>query len=74
MEIYEMIDLNDCPMCGGAGCLEEESGHEFYVACMECGSHSVNISYKNEEERLDAAKRTAELWNMGKVISSHPGE
>lgn len=74
MEIYEMIDLNDCPSCGGPGILEEEKGSGYYVMCMDCGAHSVQIGYKSEEERLSAAKRTAELWNCGKVISSSPGE
>lgn len=74
MDIYEMIDLNDCPVCGGAGLLEEENGNSYYVTCMDCGSHSVNISFKSEDEKLSAAQRTAELWNCGKVISSSPGE
>lgn len=26
------------------------------------------IRFENDEDRLDAAKRTAELWNSGKVI------
>lgn len=74
MDIYEMIDLNDCPICEGAGLLEEENGHSFYVTCMECGSRTVNVSYKTEEERVNAAKAAAELWNYGKVINSNPGE
>ena len=30
--------------------------------------------YKNEEDRLEAAKRAAELFNTGKVLKSNPGE
>ena len=26
VEIYEEIELEDCPYCGGAGLLEEEGG------------------------------------------------
>ena len=74
MEIYEQIDLNDCGICGGVGCLEEEAIGGYYVACMDCGSHSVLVRFNNDEERLLAAKTTAELWNCGKVILSHPGE
>ncbi|MGN0479965.1 MAG: Lar family restriction alleviation protein [Lachnospiraceae bacterium] len=73
MEIYELIDLNDCPVCGGAGILEEE-GNSFYVMCMDCGARSVNVGYKAQEERLTAARKTAEVWNMGKAVSSAPGE
>lgn len=29
---------------------------------------------KNEEDRLEAAKRAAELFNTGKVLKSNPGE
>ena len=61
MEIYEMIDLQDCPR------LEEEN-HSYYVMCMDCGCQSASFSFENDEDRLDAAKRTAELWNSGKVI------
>ena len=42
--------------------------------CLECGCHSVNIDFKSDDDRLDAAKRTADLWNCGKVISMSPGE
>ena len=55
MEIYEMIDLQDCPRCFGPSILEEED-------------QSAPFSFKNDEDRLDAARRTAELWNTGKVI------
>ena len=72
MEIYELIDLNDCPVCGGPGILEEE-GNSFYVMCMDCGARSVNVGYKSQEERLTAAGKTA-VWNMGKAVSSAPGE
>ena len=74
MDIFDKIELQDCPICGGAGLLEEEHGNIFYVACMDCGSRSVNIDYKEEAKREDAAQRAADLWNTGKVISSHPGE
>lgn len=62
-----MIELEDCPMCGGPSLLEEEN-NGFYVSCLDCGSQSAISHYKNEEGRLAAAKTTAELWNMGKVI------
>ncbi len=74
MELYELIDLNDCPLCGGGALLEEENGCSYYVMCMECGCHSVNIDFHNEDERRQAAEKTALLWNTGKVISSSPGE
>ncbi|MDD6037369.1 MAG: Lar family restriction alleviation protein [bacterium] len=74
MDIFELVEVNDCPICGGGALLEEECGNSYYVMCMECGAHSVNIDFKTEEERLSAAQRTALLWNTGKVIKSDPGE
>ncbi len=74
MNIEEMVEISECPHCGGGAILEEECGCSYYVMCLECGCHSVNIDFKSEDERLEAARRTAELWNCGKVISSEPGE
>ena len=72
MEIDELV-IYDCPVCEGAALLEEE-GNSYYVTCMECGCHSVNVNFKSEDQRLDAAKRTVDLWNKGKVIKMEPGE
>ena len=74
MNIDELVEVHECPVCGGAGLLEEECGSSYYVMCTECGAHSVNIDFKTEEERLSAAQKTATLWNTGKVIKSEPGE
>ena len=60
MEIYEMIDLQDCPRCFGPSILEEED-HGYYVTCLDCGCQSATFEFKNDDERL-------ELWNTGKVI------
>ena len=62
MEIYEMIDLQDCPRCLGPSLLEEVD-HGFYVTCMDCGCQSATFRYNNDEDKLEAAKKTAELWN-----------
>ena len=37
MEIYEMIDLQDCPRCFGPSILEEEN-HSYYVMCIAAAS------------------------------------
>ncbi len=72
--IDDLVEIYECPLCGGAGILEEDCGSSYYVRCLECGCHSVNIDFKSDDDRLDAAKRTADLWNCGKVISMSPGE
>ena len=74
MYIHEEIELQDCPICGGAGLLEEENGWCWYVMCMCCGGHTAECGYKTPEERLEAARKVAHLWNIGKVIRSDPGE
>ena len=68
------IELQICPHCGGDGILEDENGWCCYVTCMDCGAHTAQVDYHTPDERLDAAKRAATLWNVGKVVSSHPGE
>lgn len=71
--IDELVDLHECPLCEGGSILEEE-GNGFYAQCMDCGCYTVHVDYKNEEDRLEAAKRAAELFNTGKVLKSNPGE
>ena len=73
MNIEELVDLQDCPLCDGPAYLEEEA-NSFYVMCYECGCHSVTVNYKKVEDRLLAAQGTAKLWNSGKVIKPTPGE
>ena len=63
--IHDLVEIYECPLCGGAGILEEDCGSSYYVTCLECGCHSVNIDFKSDDDRLDAAKRTADLWNCG---------
>ena len=33
-----------------------------------------HIRYKNDDDKLEAAKKTAELWNTGKVIYTGYGD
>lgn len=73
MDILNDINLQDCPICGGAACLEEEQGWCFYVSCLDCGCHSVEVAYRKPEDRADAAHRAADVWNLGKVIPESNG-
>ena len=74
MEIYEKINLLDCPRCGGTAILEEENGWCWYVMCMDCGAQTGECGYKTDEEREEAARNAAHLWNIGKVIRSDRSE
>ena len=55
MEIYEMIELEDCPRCLGPSILEEENSG-YYVMCMDCGCQSATFGFKDDAGRLEAAK------------------
>jgi len=74
MDIYDEIELQDCPRCGGAGMLEEENGWCFYVTCVDCGCHTAEARYDSAEERFNAALNAAHIWNIGKTLTSEPGE
>ena len=74
LDIYNEIDLESCPYCGGAGLLDDGSGWCWTVTCMDCGSQTGEFAFNNEEERAEAAKSAAKVWNLGKVIRSDLGE
>lgn len=74
MHPFKDIEVLDCPVCGGPGLLQEENGWCVYVSCLDCGTHSAELPYNSEEERLTAAKQVATLWNMGKVIHTGVGD
>lgn len=74
MNIYKDINLQDCPICGGAGLIEDEGGHAFYVTCVDCGCQTASMDYRSPEEREAAAEKAAYIWNLGKVVSPNPGE
>ena len=74
MNDFDEIELADCPYCDNVGTIEEEGGWCLYVQCGYCGAHTAELSYRNEEERQEAARRAAHNWNLRKVISPAPGE
>lgn len=70
----KMIVLEDCPSCRGAGLITHEGGWNVQVECADCGAHTVYVEYGNEQEKEEAVRAVARLWNMGKVIKLDPGE
>ena len=54
MELYEQIELQECPICGGAGLMEEENGWCFYAACLDCGAHTAELAHDAEDEVVGA--------------------
>ncbi|WP_295857094.1 Lar family restriction alleviation protein [uncultured Oscillibacter sp.] len=74
MDPIHEIELEDCPICRGAGLMQEEQGWCMYAVCMDCGAQTAQISYNSPEERLNAAQQAAQLWNMGKVVHTGVGD
>lgn len=74
MDNKELILLEDCPICRGAGMIMHEGGWTVQVECNDCSAHTVYVDYSNEEEKTEAEKTVARLWNLGKVIKSDAGE
>lgn len=68
------IELEECPACRGNGMIIHEGGWNVQVECVDCGAHTVYVDYNNEDEKTEAEKMVARLWNLGKVIKSDPGE
>lgn len=71
MEFYE---LEECPVCRGNGLIVNEGGWSVQVECADCSAHTIYVEYSNEEEKLQAEKTVAHLWNIGKVVSGDRGE
>ena len=70
----EIIMLEECPICRGAGLLMHEGGWNVQVECADCSAHTVYVEYNTEEEKREAERQVAHLWNIGKVIKSEIGE
>lgn len=73
MEEYFNIELEDCPVCRGPGMIEIEAGWCAYVVCADCGSHTAEVAFETEDEKREAIRRSADTWNMGKVVPAAPG-
>ena len=70
----EIVYLEECPICRGAGFVTSEGGWNVQVECNDCSAHTVYVEYSSEEEKEEAIKKVAMLWNMGKVIKGERGE
>ena len=70
----EMILLEECPICRGAGLILHEGGWCVQVECADCSAHTVYVEYSDEAEKLEAERTVAKLWNIGKVVHGERGE
>ena len=74
MEINPNFELEDCPICRGAGVVMHEGGWNVQVECTDCSAHTVYVEYDNEEQKAAAEQQVVSLWNLGKVVRSDVGE
>ena len=74
MEVNPNYILEDCPICRGRGYMIHEGGWNVQVECCDCSAHTVYVEYQSEQEKLEAEKQVAMLWNLGKVIKSDVGD
>ena len=70
----ELILLEECPICRGAGLILHEGGWSVQVECADCSAHTVYVEYNNETEKMEAERTVARLWNIGKVVHGERGE
>ena len=70
----EMIMLDECPVCRGAGLIMHEGGWSVQVECADCSAHTIYMEYNNDQEKQEAVKAVAHLWNIGMVGTSERGE
>jgi len=69
-----IVMLEECPVCRGAGMISHEGGWNVQVECCDCSAHTVYVEYNNEQEKQEAERAVVHLWNIGKVITSERGE
>ena len=74
MDNRELIELEECTVCRGNGIIMHEGGWNVQVECVDCSAHTVYVEYETEEEKIEAERSVAHLWNIGKVITSERGE
>ena len=73
-DIFDKIELHDCPFCGGAGLLEEEQGWCWYAMCVDCAPRPRPSATRPPRTREQAAHEAALVWNLGKIVRANPNE
>ncbi len=74
MNNKELIELEECPVCRGPGMILHEGGWNVQVECADCSAHTVFVEYGSEKEKVEAEKKVAMLWNIGKVVRGDTSE
>ncbi len=70
----KQYELEECPVCRGAGMLLHEGGWSVQIECVDCSAHTVYMEYGDDLTQEEAERAVVHLWNIGKVVSSERGE
>ena len=70
----DIVMLEECPICRGAGIVMHEGGWNVQVECADCSAHTVYVEYENEVQKKSAEEQVVRLWNLGKVVRTEIGE
>ena len=66
----ELIMLEECPVCRGAGLIMHEGGWSVQVECADCSAHTIFMEYNNDEEKKAADEaRDKELAELRKKFA-----
>ena len=52
----DLITLDECPVCRGAGMIMHEGGWSVQVECVDCSAHTIYMEYNNDAEKKEAEK------------------
>jgi DnaJ-class molecular chaperone len=74
MEVNPKYELEECPICHGAGIVMHEGGWNVQVECADCSAHTVYVEYENEIQKKEAEEQVVRLWNLCKVVRTEIGE
>ena len=66
----DIVMLEECPICRGAGLIMHEGGWSVQVECADCSAHTVYVEYNNDSEKAEAERAVVHLWNIGKVVKT----
>ena len=58
----ELIMLEECPVCRGAGLIMHEGGWSVQVECADCSAHTIYMEYNNEEEKKEAERAVVHIF------------
>ena len=62
-------ELEECPICRGAGFITSEGDWSVQVECNDCSAHTVYVEYSTDEEKAEAEKK--KLRHSWRPITRH---